>query len=347
MIPFPSDPAQEETLPVEGLRSALEAMLVKKSMFQFDASTAVKRILEADQHGIPSHGVGRFPEYIESMDVGDIDPRARVLTLDNQPAFAVLDGSRAMGHVAATKAAELAVEKARESGIGFVALGNSQTLGAASVYVRLISEQGMIGWCMSSTGGATVAAPGTKAGAVGNTAFAYAIPVQDSHPVVFDSACGTESWGKLELLRRYGIPLPDGIAWDEKGSPAVDSLSAQVMKPAGELGFGLSLFASVLAGPLCGGRMPIHKTRPGSAEDSQHVFFALNLEKFVDVERFQKQLIKTLDAIRSLPAEDTPVRIPGDRGAMTYASSQEEITLHRGVVADLRALAEKLNVDMP
>jgi len=348
MTPFPSDASQETRVPVETARRVIEQILVKKSLFQFDASTATQRMIDADRFGIPAHGIGRIVDYVAAMDLGDIDPRGRVLVMDDQPAYAVMDGSRAIGHVASTKGMETAIQKATDSGIGFVCVGNSQTLGAASVYTRLAAEAGMIGICLSSTGGATVTAPGTNAGAVGNTAIAFAIPVQDSHPLVFDSACGQESWAKLNLLKRYGVPIPDGILLTEDGTPTNDVDAAKFQFPASGLGFGMSLLSSILAGPLCGGWMPIRKTRTSSAEDSQHVFLAFNIEKFVAPERFQKQLVFALDAIRALPvaAGSDSIRLPGDRGAaISKEVDASGIPLHNSVLEEVRSLASSLKVE--
>lgn len=350
-IPYPSDSGQETRLPVSILRPILEQMLKKNSMFQFDITVAVDRILEADLLGIPSQGVARFLDYLDAMAAGDVDPRGRVLTLAEGPSFGVLDGSRALGPVAATKGAEMAIAKAREAGVAVVVVGNSQTLGAAGVYVRLIANAGLIGMCMSSTGGATVAAPGTRAGAVGNCAMAYAVPLADQPPIVFDTACGVESWGKLELLRRYGLPIPAGIVWTETGESTTDLESAKVMEPAGgAFGYGISFLCSVLAGPLAGGWMPIRKKRRTSAEDSQHFFLAINPAAFCDQGKFQAELARTVQEIRQLPptSPESPVRIPGERAAAFREHNEEkEIILHNSIVEGIKTRAAKMKIEVP
>lgn len=348
---FPSDASQEVRLTVAQLAPVLEQMLVKKSMFQFDASVATKRMIEADLYGFPSHGCARICEYIDAMDLGDIDPRARVLLMHETDTITVMDGSRSIGHVAATKGIESAAAKAKSSGVGIAAVGNSQTLGAASVYVRLAVNEGLIAICLSSTGGATVAAPGTTAGAVGNAAFAYGVPVKDGSPIVLDASCGAESWGKLQLLARYGLPFPSGIAFDDNGEPATSMETAKVLKPAGaELGYGLSLLCSILAGPLCGGRMPIKKTRSASAEDSQHFFIAFDIGHFAEPERFNKQLTAATAEIRNLAPQDpeNPVRLPGDRSQQCFQNySQNGIPFQQSIVNEIRARAEQLGVVVP
>jgi LDH2 family malate/lactate/ureidoglycolate dehydrogenase len=349
-IPFPADPAQEIRIPVEELRPVIEKILVKNSMFQFDAKVVAERMLEADLYGVPSHGVSQLARYIRAMDMGDIDPRGRVLTLTDAACFTVFDGSRTVGALAASKGAEAVIAKAQEQGVGVAAIGDSQTLGAAEVYVRLIAKSGLIGICMSSTGGATVAAPGTRKGAVGNCALAYAVPVRDRHPIVFDTACGQESWGKLRHLSRYGIKLPSDFMFNEYGQFTGDLCQAVCMIPSGgALGFGLSMLCSILAGPLCGGWMPIRKQRRVDAEDSQHFFLALDPSKFCNVDKFQDELTNTIDQIRALPPEDpdTPVRIPGDRGAAWYEDAMANgVPLHSTVVEEIRELAEKKKIPL-
>lgn len=329
----------------------IEKLLVKNSMFQFDAKVVAERMLEADLYGVPSHGVSQLPRYLRAMDMGDIDPRGRVLTLTDAACFTVLDGSRTVGALAANKGAEAVIAKAQDQGVGVAAIGDSQTLGAAEVYVRLIANSGLIGICLSSTGGATVAAPGTRKGAVGNCALAYAVPVRDRHPIVFDTACGQESWGKLRHLSRYGIELPGDFMFNEQGEFTGDLCQAVSMLPSGgPLGFGLSMLCSILAGPLCGGWMPIRKQRRVDAEDSQHFFLALDPSKFCDVDKFQNELTSTIDQIRALPPTDpdNPVRIPGDRGASRYEDAiANGVPLHSSVVEEISTLAEKKKIPLP
>ena len=350
MLPFPNDPTQEVRIPYQELVSIVEQILVKKSMFQFDAYVAAQRICDADLYGIPSHGVRCLPDLMDAIDQGDIDPRARILTLDESACYAVLDGSRAVGHIAATKAIEVGTQKAREAGVGLVLLGNSQSLGAAGVYARLAAAENLLAICFSSTGQATVAAPGTSAGAVGNAAIAYAVPVKDGAPMVFDSACGAQSWGKLKLLAQYGIPMPPDLLFDDAQQPTTDLTTAEVQRPAGELGYGMSLLTSVLAGPLCGGKTAIHKRRSNSADDSQHLFLLLDISRFVDEERFQKEIAATIEDIHALPPNDpaAPVRLPGERREQArIAHESQGLPIHRSVAEVIGTLADQFKIAHP
>lgn len=350
-VDYPSIPEQEVRIPAATLHNVIEQLLVKHSVFRFDAKVAAARLVEADLYGKKAHGVILVSRVIDAIEQGNIDPRGKVLTNTDAPCFATLDGSRTIGTLAATQGAELAIAKAKEHGVGVVAIGNSQTLGAAEVYVRLMAAQNVIGICLTSTGGATVTAPGTMLGAVGNCAFAYSVPLKDYPPIVFDSACGSESWGKLALLERYGLQVPEGILIDANQHPVRQLSEAVAMLPAGgSLGFGLSMLCSILAGPLCNGWLPLHKTRPTDSEDSQHFFLALDPAKFCNVDKFQSEIVQTLEKIRALPpiSKTEPVRIPGDRSLTCHQESQASgIPLHRSIADTIKQLAaaKKIAVD--
>jgi len=350
-LDFPHDASQEVRVPAATLRQFVIDLLLEKKMFAFDAETAADRLIEADLRGIQSHGTRALPRYLEGMDTGDIDPRARPLTLHETAAMAVLDGGRALGHVAATKGMQLAITKAREVGTGTVAVKNGQHFGAASVYALMAIEAGMIGYCTTSTAGATVAAYGSKGPAVANNAFAWGVPAREGAPFVLDMACAATSWGKVESFKLYGIPLPEGMALDKEGHPTTDAAAAKVLMPsAGARGFGLAFLSSVLCGPLVGGKMPLHKTGTPYVERSEHFFYAIDVKQFVEEERFYKELTATMSEIRDLSPADgfDKVRFPGElewERAEEYR--REGIPLHRDHAEALQKCADAAKIGVP
>ena len=161
--------ARHSLRPVAGnrrRRGRLEALMVRmlthKGMYEAEARIGAARLIEADLRGIHSHGSRSLWRYLEAMDTGGIDPRAQVVTERETPAIAVLNAGKGLGHVAATKAMQLAIEKARTVGTGTVAIRQGQHYGAASVYALMAVEAGMIGFSTTSTGTASVAAYGSR-----------------------------------------------------------------------------------------------------------------------------------------------------------------------------------------
>ncbi len=306
-------------VPVESARDLLTRLFISKSLYRFDAEVLAQRLIDADLREQHYYGVASALRLLDAVAAGDIDPRGRVMTIHETPAISVLDGSRAAGPVAATKGMEAAIAKARQVGVGTAVVGNSQTLGAASIFALLAAREGLIGFVTSSTGGATVAAAGSNQPAVGNHPLAWAIPIPGRTPFVVDFSCGALSWSDVEQAKKCGAALPPGAAVDEQSNPTCDPESARTLLPmAGPRGFGLSFVCSVLTGGLAGGKLPVRKKRPGSAEDSQHFFQAFDPASFVDPERLAKELCTSMDEIRQRCCGESSgqVRFPGEEDAL-------------------------------
>ena len=350
-LDVPSDPEQEVVVPAEPLKELIVQIFVKKVMFEVEAEIAAQRLIEADLRGIHSHGSRAVKRYVDAMDSGDIDPRAAVLTLKETPAMAVLDAGKGLGHVAASRAMELAIRKAREVGTGTVAVGRSQHFGAASVYALMAVNEGMIGYCTTSTGPATVAAYGSRQPATANNAFAWGVPTRTGPPFVLDMACAVSSWGKVESLKMYGGTLPEGWALDEHGDATNDPNAAKTLLPAaGARGYGLAFLSSVLAGPLVAGKMPLHKTRAPATEGSEHFFLAIDPSQFVDLDRFYEILEVTVADIRALEPADgfDKVCLPGElEWERSERWKRDGIPLHSDHVKSLQELATRMNLSVP
>ena len=348
---IPLDSAQEIIVPVERLTELLVKIYVRKGMLDVDAELVAARQVEADLRGIHSHGSRATPKYLAAIDAGDIDPCGQVETIKRTPAIAVMDGGRAMGHVASTRAMQLAIELARGVGTGTVAVRNSQHFGAASVYSLMAAHAGMIGYCTTSTGYASVAAYGSRQAAVANNAFAWAAPTRTGAPFCLDMACAVAAWGKVQSLGMYGQPLPLGWALDVAGNATTDPQAAKTMLPAaGARGYGLAFLSSILAGPLVGGKMPLHKTKSPENEGTEHFFYAIDVVQFVEPDRFHDEIEKTIHDIHALtPAEGFDrIALPGE---LEWERSQrwqrDGIPLHRDHLRDLGAAATKLEIPLP
>lgn len=348
---YPHDITQEVLVPAAGLKELLTKLLVKKGMFAAEAQVAAARLVEADLRGIQSHGCRMVPRYLKAMDEGNIDPRGQVLKLTVTPAIAVLDGGRVLGHVASTKAMQMAIDMARSVGTGTVAVKNSQHFGAASVYALMAVQAGMIGFCTTSTAHATVAAYGSLHPGTANNALAWGAPTRTGPPFVLDMACAVSSWGKIYAEKFYGGVIPGGWALDESGQPTTDPAEAKTLLPAaGARGYGLAILSSILAGTLVGGKMPIHKTRGVEAEGSEHFFYAIDISKFTDLDTYYAEMDQSLADIRALPPAPgfDRVRIPGELEAERAAQwAQTGIPLHREPLQELADLAAKYKIPLP
>ncbi len=304
--------------------------------------------------GIQSHGSRATPRYLSAMDRGDIDPRGQTVELVKTPAIAVLDGSRNLGHVASTKAMQMAIEMARAVGTGTVGVRNSQHFGAASVYSLMAAEAGMIGYCTTSTGMATVAAYGSRQPATANNAFAWAAPSRTGAPFCLDMACAVSSWGKVQALGMYGKSLPEGWALDGAGNPTLDPAQAKTLcwppgarsgqRPGVSL---LDLFGCARSWP---GECLLHKTRHPEVEGSEHFFYAIDIRQFGDEDRYYEEIDRTMADIRGLETQPgfERVTLPGElewQRAVRWRS--EGIPLHRDHLKELGEVAAAMKIAVP
>lgn len=348
---IPSDPSQELVVSADALRDLIVKMFVKKGMFAVEAEMVADRLIEADLRGIHSHGSRAAPRYLSAIDLGDIDPRGSTATVTRSPAMAVLDGGRNVGHVASTRAMQMAIDMAREVGTGTVAVRNSQHFGAASVYVLMAARAGMIGYCTTSTGGATVAAYGSRKPGTANNAFAWGAPSRTGAPFVLDMACAASSWGKIQSQGMYGGQIPPDWALDADGHPTTIPSAAKTLLPAaGARGYGLAWMCAVLAGPLVGSRLPINKSHKPEQDGSEHFFYCIDVSKFVAPEEFYDEIERGVAAIHQLPVVEgfDQVRLPGElEWERAERWRREGIPLHRSHLRDLTEVAVRMKIAVP
>ncbi len=152
MEPFMTNAGETAVARVDraSLTGLILKLLQRQGMFAAEAEIVVARLIEADLCGEADAGVGSLPQFLDAMDLGDIDPRARIITLRDTAAVALLDGSTGIGHVAATRAMLLAIEKARAVGTGSVVIRNSRLCGDVGGIARLAAEAGLIGFVTNS-----------------------------------------------------------------------------------------------------------------------------------------------------------------------------------------------------
>lgn len=184
-----SDSGSCLAIEADGIQPLIVKLLQRKGMFVAEAEIVAARMLESDLVGQPEGGVATLAEFLDAMDLGDIDPRARLITVTQAPAVAVLDGSTGMGHVAATRAMEMAIEKSESTGIGSIIVRNSRPCGDLTAIARLAAQRGLVG--------VAIATPLDSGPA---DSVAWAVPTHDGIRHARQNPRGTPLEGLLNLL---------------------------------------------------------------------------------------------------------------------------------------------------
>ena len=321
-----------------------------------DARLLADTLVEADLRGVHSHGVMRLPNYVQRIRAGLVRPEAHCTITAEGPAFAQLDAHNSLGQVASSRAMDVAMAKARQSGVGLVGVARSTHFGAAAYYAMQASANQMIG--MATTNTLPLMPPvGGAAKIVGNNPVAYAIPAGRHRPVVLDIATSVVANGKIQRARALGERIPLGWGVDRGGMPT-DRPEAvmdggMLLPVGGHKGFGLAMIFDLLCGPLTGAAwsagvaglaLPEH-SRP---QDIGHLFMAIDVARFRPMEEFLHEVDAYIDAVHSAPRATGVERlyVPGEiEFEMADARRQDGIPLDPPVLAGLDALARELALD--
>jgi len=337
------------------LRAFLVDALAACGLDDADAATVAGAMLEADLAGSDAHGVFRLAGYVRELKRGAFNPRAQITVLERGPATALIDGDRAMGHVVMTYAANLAVELARQSGVGWVGARRSNHAGAGATYATIPLAHGMVGIYGAASSVNHMAPWGGTEPLLGTNPLAVAIPAGNEAPVVLDIATSLASNGAIRTHELDGRPMPAGWVQNRKdGSPVTDPRrinEGTYLPMGGYKGFGLSLIIGLLAGPLnraAFGRdiKDFAAPRGGDSNVGQFVI-ALDVARFLPLDAFKAEVdrhIGELVASQRLPGVDE-IRVPG-QGRVARRAEREKngIPLTAALLAQVDEVATSLGI---
>lgn len=198
-------------------RSIVIEILSRMGVSIEDAEIVAEVTLDADMKGFTSHGLGRFPQYVKGLKFGTIKTQADIEIVNETVSTALLNGNHRFGHVVTYYGMEIAMEKARETGIGMVGLHDTNHFGAAGYYSDMAVMQDLIGVIIANTEPA-MAPLGGKEAIIGTNPIAIGIPSNKNY-VSVDMATSATARGKLLEALRKGDKLPENVALDSEGNP--------------------------------------------------------------------------------------------------------------------------------
>lgn len=335
-------------------------------MNEADAALSADVLLTADMRGIDSHGVARLSGYVRLWEAKRANTNPQVKVLHETPSTATIDADEGLGLAVAPKAMQIAIDKARTAGTGWVAIQNSNHFGIASYHAMMALKHDMIGIAMTNAS-PLVAPTHSKERMLGTNPMCYVFPAGKHQPVVVDLATSTAANGKLEIAQRANKKVPEGWIMDKNGKDTTDPNALKeggVLLPlgsgatmAGHKGFGLSavvdIFSAVLSGANYGPWVPPFvafldpvKDQPGKGIG--HFVGAMRIDAFRPAADFKANLDNWIDRFKSAQRidENVPVIIPGEpEFALQKEREQHGIPLNEKVVEDLKALADKLKIE--
>jgi L-2-hydroxycarboxylate dehydrogenase (NAD+) len=292
-----------------------------------DARICAEILTEADKRGIDSHGIARLKTiYYDRIREGTQFPIAKFEIVKEGPTTAVVDGHNGMGHVIAKRSMSLAIEKARQYGMGMVAVRNSTHYGIAGYYVIMAAKAGMIGFTGTNARPSVAPTFGVE-NMLGTNPITFGLPTDEEFPFVIDCATSLTQRGKVEVYAREGKTLPEGWVIGEDGKAQTDSQQILIdlvkgkaaLTPLGGIGeetggykgYGYSTVVEILSAALQSGsflKMLI------GVEDGKkvpyrigHFFMAIDISAFTELKDFKKitgDILRQLRASKKMPGQD-------------------------------------------
>ena len=289
-----------------------------------EAEIVTRSMVDANRVGHDSHGVIHLPKYVRELEAGLIQPGASTEVLHASASIAVLDGNWGFGPVIATRAVELAIQKAKQTDISSVAVSRCNEVGRLGGYACLAADANMIGLLMANDhGGGTCVAPhGGVQGRLSTNPIACAVPIDGHNPIVLDMSTSVVASGKIRVKQHRNEVVPHGWLINAEGESTTHADDFYSTPPAALLpfggiaahkGFGLSVIVDILAGALTG-------TGCSQGEDARvgNGLFVLviNIASFREFPGFSAEIERFIGYLKSAKraAGVDTIRMPGERG---------------------------------
>jgi uncharacterized oxidoreductase len=322
------------------------------------AAVVADLLAEANATGHDSHGIIRIPQYLETIEGGDIVPDAEVEELRQTSITAVIDGHWGFGQVTMSRAVDVVLAMAAEHGLAAVTVRNANHIGRLGSYVDRIARRDMAALLLANAVGipAFRMAPwgGTQA-RLATDPMAIGIPSPTGDPVVIDMTTTVVAEGKVRVKRNRGEPVPDGWLLDAEGRPTNDanvlyeeprgSILPLGGDAAGHKGYGLNIALELLGGALSGTGC-IGTDRPLS---NGVLLIALDVQRFLPLEEFHSEARTFIDHVKSSPpAEDgDEILLPGEIELRTQQARADGIFVEDETWQQILDWGQRLGAELP
>jgi len=336
---------------IDFVRSSFE----KLGVSGIDAQIAADALVAADLRGVDTHGVIRFNPhawYVKWLSESSMTARPNVRVVSETASTALLDGDRGMGMVIGHRAMEMAIAKAKQSGIAMVGVRNSRHYGMSAYYAMQALAHDMIGIAMTNASRQVVPTFGREP-RFGTNPMCFAVPAAKELPFVLDMATTTAAAGKLELAVRLGKGIPSGWALDENANATHDPRVAQKARrllPLGgsresgsHKGYGLAVLVEILCGVLTGTLTALNTDQ----DPRGHFFGAIRIDAFRPLAEFKADMDRLIRELKATPPIEGEKRVYV-AGEIEFETAEERsergIPLHPSVLKGLREVSERLGV---
>ena len=338
----------------DDLKAFCTAAMVKAGLSREDAELSAHVFVTTDTWGTFTHGTRQIRGLMQNARRGRLVAAAREKIVAEGPSWAIIDACDGMPPAISCRAVELALAKARQSGMCYIGIRGSSHYGAAGFYANMIAENDMIGLSMCNVE-PCMTVPGGKSRVLGTNPIAYAAPTGTGRTVMLDIATSAVAATKIFAARNEGRSIPDTWLVDEEGVPTTDPTGfpekGAQLPMAGHKGYGLAVLVEMLTATLSGAAMMsgVHSWVADTDEPSNqgHAFVAIDVGAMMPLQEFHARMDAMCKEIKGAsPARGGTIFLPGEiEWNHRERALAEGIAMPEDVLISLRGLAEESGLD--
>jgi len=331
-----------ERISAADLEKVMTSALARSGANAAMAKATARALVAAECEGIASHGASRIPQYCGHLKNGRANGAAVPEVKGGKAAACVVDAKGGLAFEALRVAGEEAVRRAREFGVSYVAVTNSNHFGVAAYHLETLAAAGLVGLVMGNSP-AAMPAWGGKRALFGTNPVAAVFPRRAAPAISIDLSLSAVARGKIMVAARDGNPIPEGWALDAEGRPTTDAKAALAgsMLPAGGvkgamLALTVELLACALSGAAYGFESDSFFTEEGRTTRIGQAILAIDPRALAGNDVYLERVETLVEAMSA----DPEVRLPGERRRRNADEARRDgVSIPSDLMAKIRALA--------
>ncbi len=327
------------------LLNLVKSIFVKHKLNSNHADISAKALINAELAGAYGHGLSRLKMYCDRIKKKVINPKPKIKIKKISQSISHIDANNSIGFVAADIAIKKAIQNAKKTGMGLVAVKNSGHYGLSSYYAQQAIKENLI--TMIYTNAPPAIAPhGARKSLFGTNPICFGTPSGSKAPFIFDSSISMINRGKIRFASKNNQKLPVGVALDKFGKPTTDAnkaLKGVQLPIAGFRGSGLAWMVDILSGVITGGNHAGRVKDPfedfTGPQNIGHLFITFKTNLFV--KDYNQRIKDNIKRVKQLPKVKgiKEIMYPGQNKYKRYKMNlKKEIKISKIIKKELETL---------
>ena len=309
------------------------------------ATISTNALINAELVGAYGHGLSRLKMYCDRISKKVINPKPKIKIKKISSSISYIDANNSIGFVAADLGIKTAINNAKKTGIGMVAVKNSGHYGLSGYYAEQAVKKNLITMIFTNAPPA-VAPHGALKSLFGTNPICFGSPTGSKIPFILDTSISVINRGKIRVAARTNQKIPEGVALDKFGNPTINAkkaLAGVQLPIAGFRGSGLAWMVDILSGVLTGGNHAGKVKDPfddfTGPQNIGHLFITFKANLFQ--KNYTQRIKENIKTIKKLPRIKgvKEIMYPGQNKYIRYKNNlKKEILIPDIIKKDLESL---------